>query len=91
MSQLNVQQRAFCCQSLKQKFMLTIGQDLSKEVLWVSVGQRAAINGPSNFEAEGDPNVQEPNQGCPHLVRLWPSGRIFFKPPTLTACKCASP
>ena len=28
----------------------------------------------------------ESNLGYPRLVRSWPSGRIFFKPPTLTAC-----
>ena len=31
-----------CCQSLEQSLFLTSGQDLSKEVLWVSLGQRAA-------------------------------------------------
>ena len=29
------------CQSLEQNLCLQTGQDLSKEVLWVSVGQRA--------------------------------------------------
>ena len=35
---------------------------------------------------EDDPIVQESNPGRTRVVRGGPGGRIFFKPPTLTAC-----
>ena len=35
---------------------------------------------------EDDIIVRESNPGRKRVVRGWPAGRIFFKPPTLTAC-----
>ena len=35
---------------------------------------------------EDDPIVQESKLGRTRVVRGGPVGRIFFKPPTLTAC-----
>ena len=35
---------------------------------------------------EDDPIVRESNLGCTRVVRGGPAGRIFLKPPTLTAC-----
>ena len=35
---------------------------------------------------EDDPIFQELNLGRTHVVRGGPGGRIFLKPPTLTAC-----
>ena len=42
---------------------------------------------PSNFV--DNPIVQDSQPGCRRVVRLWPSSRIAFKPPTLTACNLA--
>ena len=66
-----------CCQSFEQKLCSQLGQDLSKEVLWVSGDQRATkiqVNkagglkknltlskSPSNFEV--DPIVLDTNLG----------------------------
>ena len=57
--------------------------DLSKEVLWVSVGQRAAelwavkVGGWNKILPSGPARAKR--------VRTGPLGRIFFKPPTLMA------
>ena len=59
------------------------GLDLSKQVLWVSVGQRAA-----DLWAVKVGGQQKILPICPARtkgVRTGPLGRIFFKPPTLTA------
>ena len=64
------------------------GLDLSKEVLWVSVGQRAAdlwavkVGGKKKILPIGPLRAK--------WVRTWPIGRIFLWPPTLTACRSAA-
>ena len=64
------------------------GLDLSKEVLWVSVGQRAAelpaikVGGLKKILPNGPARVIR--------VRTGPLGRIFFWPPTLMAGSSAA-
>ena len=63
------------------------GWDLSKDVLWVFVGQLAAklqavkVGGLEKILPLGQPQATQ--------VRLKLGGRIFFKPPILTACSFA--
>ena len=61
-------------------YVLNLLQDFGK------IGLQSC--GPSNFG--DDFVVQESNLGCLRVVQLWPSGRIFFKPPTLTALNSAA-
>ena len=64
------------------------GLDLSKEVLWISVGQRAAelqavkVGGQKNFLPIGPVRTR--------ITRAGQIGRIFFWPPTLTAHSSAA-
>ena len=64
------------------------GLDLSKEVLWVSVYQRAAdlpavkVGGQKKFLPSGPVQTR--------FARAEPFGRIFFKRPTLMAGSNAS-
>ena len=65
------------------------GLDLSKNVLWVSVGQGAAdllavkVGGQKKILPRGRSRTQ--------VARAGPNGRIFFKPPTLTTRRFAAP
>ena len=64
------------------------GLDLSKEVLWVSVYQRAAdlpavkVGGQKKFLPSGPVRTR--------FARAGPLGRIFCQPPTLTARRSAA-
>ena len=64
------------------------GLDLSKEVLWVSVGQWAAdlravkVGGWKKNLPSGPVRTR--------FARAGPLGRIFFQPPTLTAGRSAA-
>ena len=59
------------------------GLDLSKEVLWVSVGQRAAVL--QAVKVGGQKKILPISPARAIRVRTGPLGRIFFQPPTLTA------
>ena len=64
------------------------GLDLSKNVLWVSVGQRAAD---LRFVKVGGQKKNLPRgRSRTRVARARPNGRIFFKPPTLTARRSAA-
>ena len=60
------------------------GLDLSKEVLWVSVGQRAAEL--RAVKVGGQQKILPIGPAWAKRVRTGPLGRIFCLPPTLTAC-----
>ena len=59
------------------------GLDLSKEVMWVSVGQRAAEL--PAIKVGGQKKILPNSPARVIWVRTGPLGRIFFKPPTLMA------
>ena len=59
------------------------GLDLSKEVLWVSVGQRAPEL--QAVKVGGQQKILPTGPVRAKRVRTGPLGRIFFKPPTLMA------
>ena len=59
------------------------GFDHSKEKLQVSVDQRAASCGLSNFWDDSIGHVSNP--GCLCAVRTGPSNKVCFRSPTLTA------
>ena len=61
------------------------GLDLSKEVLWVSLGQRAAHL--QAVKVGGQKKILPIGQGRTHFARAGPIGRILCWPPTLTACR----
>ena len=64
------------------------GLDLSKEVLWVSVGQRAAVL--QAVKVGGQKKILPIAPVRTRIARAGLIGRIFFWPPTLTACKTAA-
>ena len=64
------------------------GLDLSKEVLWVSVGQRAAELWA--VKVGGQKKILPICPARAIRVRTGPIGRKFFWPPTLTACSSAA-
>ena len=64
------------------------GLDLSKEVLWVSVGQRAADL--RAVKVGGQQKILPIGQVRTRFARNGPIGGYFFLPPTLTACKTAA-
>ena len=64
------------------------GLDLSKEVLWVSVGQRAAVL--QAVKVGGQKKILPISPARAIRVRTGAIGRIFFWPPTLTACSSAA-
>ena len=64
------------------------GLDLSKEVLWVSVGQRAAEL--QAVKVGGQPKILPSGLVRTHFARAGPLGRIFFWPPTLMAGSSAA-
>ena len=57
--------------------------DLSKEVLWVSVDQIAAVL--QAVKVGGQKKILPICPARAKQVRTGPLGRIFFRPPTLTA------
>ena len=59
------------------------GLDLSKEVLWVSVDQRAAVL--QAVKVGGQKKILPIAPVRTRITRAGPFGRIFFKPPTLMA------
>ena len=63
------------------------GLDLSKNVLWVSVGQRAADL--RAVKVGGQKKNLPRGRSRTRVACAWPNGRIFFKPPTLTALRSA--
>ena len=64
------------------------GLDLSKEVLWVSVDQRAAVL--QAVKVGGQKKILPIALVRTRIARAGLIGRIFFLPPTLTACKTAA-
>ena len=64
------------------------GSDLSKEVLWVSLGQSAAELRAIKFG--GKKKILSIGTAQAKQARIGPIGRIFFRPPTLTACSSAT-
>ena len=68
---------------LNRKRFKKRGLELSKEVLWVSVGQRAAEL--PAIKVGGLQKIQLIGLARAKQVRIGPIGRIFFLPPTLTA------
>ena len=63
------------------------GLDLAKEVLWVSVGQRAAeLQVVKVGYQKNSANWTGSNPLCPR----WADRQNFFLPPTLTALKTAA-
>ena len=64
-----------------------VGLDLSKEVLWASVGQRAAVL--QAVKVGGQKKILPISPAQAIRVRTGAIGRIFFLPPTLTARKTA--
>ena len=64
------------------------GLDLSKEVLWVSVGQRAAE--PPAIKVRGQKKILPISPAWAIRVRTRAIGRICFWPPTLTARSSAA-
>ena len=64
------------------------GLDLSKEVLWVSVDQRAAVL--RAVKVGGQKKILPIAPVRTRIARAGLIGRIFFWPPTLTACKTAA-
>ena len=64
------------------------GLDLSKNVLWVSVGQGAADL--RAVKVGGQEKILLTSLVRAKWVRTWPIGRISFQPPTLTACRSAA-
>ena len=64
------------------------GLDLSKEVLWVSVGQKAAVL--RAVKVGGKKKILPISPARAKRVRTGAIGRIFFAPPTLTAYKIAA-
>ena len=62
--------------------------DLSKGVVWATVGQRAAVLQAVKVEAQKNNSANQPCAGNPGSNRGdW---QIFFKSPTLTTCKTAA-
>ena len=64
------------------------GLDLSKKVLWDSVGQRAAVL--QAVKVGGQKKILPIARVRTRIARAGLIGRIFFWPPTLTACKTAA-
>ena len=64
------------------------GLDLSKEVLWVSVGQRAAVLQAVKVGGQKKNSADQPCAGNPGSNRG--NRQNFFLPPTLTARKTAA-
>ena len=64
------------------------GLDLSKEVLWVSVGQRVAQL--QAVKVGGQQKILPSGLVRTRFARAGPIGRIFCWPPTLTACSYAT-
>ena len=64
------------------------GLDLSKEVLWVSVGQRAAVL--QAVKVGGQKKILPSGPVRTRITRAGPFGRIFFWPPTLMAGSSAA-
>ena len=64
------------------------GLDLSKNVLLVSVRQRAADL--RAVKVGGPKEILPISLVQAKWVRTGPIGRNFFSPPTLTACRCAA-
>ena len=73
---------------LNRKFVNKGGLDLSKNVLWVSVGQGAADL--RAVKVGGQKKNLLRGQSRTRVARAGPNGRIFFKPPTLTARRSAA-
>ena len=72
---------------LDTDFVNKRGLDLSKEVLWVSVGQRTADL--RAVKVGGQEKVLPIGQVRTRIARNWPIGRIFCWPPTFTASRSA--
>ena len=64
------------------------GLDLSREVLWVSIGQWATDL--QAVKVGGQKKILPISPARAIRVRTGAIGRIFFLPPTLTACKTAA-
>ena len=64
------------------------GLDVSKEVLWDSVGQRVAVL--QAVKVGGQKEILPIARVRTRIARAGLIGRIFFWPPTLTACKTAA-
>ncbi len=62
---------------LNRVYLIWRGLDLSKEVLWVSVGQRAAKL--PAIKVEGLKKILQIGEAWARQCRTWPSGRIFFQ------------
>ena len=64
------------------------GLNLSKEVLWVSVGQREAEL--RAVKVRGGKRILPSSPVRTRLTRAWADRQNFFLPPTLTACSSAA-
>ena len=73
---------------LNRDYVNRRGLDLSKEVLWVSVHQRAAEL--PAVQVGGQKKILPVSQVRTRLARAWQIGRIFFRPPTLMAGSSAA-
>ena len=65
------------------------GLDLSKNALWISVGQGAADL--RSVKVGGQKKILPRSRSRTRVTRARPNGRFFFKPPTLTAHRSAAP
>ena len=77
-----------CCNSFALVVCFKGSLDLSKEVLWASVGQRAAVLQAVKVGRKKKILPISPARAI--WVRTGAIGRIFFLPPTLTARKTAA-
>ena len=73
---------------LDRNFVNKRGLDLFKEVLWVSVGQKAAVL--QAVKVGGQKKILPISPARAIRVRTGAIGRIFLLPPTLTARKTAA-